>query len=106
MKFENIVCLVTGTSLGVIGTGLSVTEIQAIVSIVCTILGFLIAVVLPYIIKLVKKIREAKADGVITKEEKEDIIKTAIDEGKEVVEAGKDVIDTINGKKGEDNKHD
>lgn len=101
MKTENIVCTIVGTSLGITGTGLSVTELQAIVSIVCTILGFLIAVVLPYIIKLIKKIKKAKEDGVITKEEKEDIINTTVEGGKEVIEAGKDVIDTIKDKKGE-----
>ena len=64
---------IVGTGVGAVGTSLSVTELQAIVSIVVTVLGFLISVVIPLIIKIVMKIKKANEDGVITQEEIDDI---------------------------------
>ncbi len=72
MKNEYLLGLV-GTGVGAVGTSLSVTEVQAIVSIIVTVLGFLISVVIPYAIKIILKIKKAKQDGVITKEEIDDI---------------------------------
>lgn len=65
-------------SMGLVGTvvsatGISLAEISAIVSIVIAILGFTISVLIPSTIKIIEKIKKAKADGVITKEEIEDI---------------------------------
>ena len=71
-----------GTAVGAIGAGMSVTELQAIISICVTVAGFIISVLVPLIIKLVKKIKDAKEDGVITEEEKKDIINT----GKEIID--------------------
>lgn len=71
-----------GTALSGIGAGLSVTDVQAIVSIVITVLGFVISVLLPLLTKLIRKIKAAKADGVITKEELDDIASA----GKEIVD--------------------
>lgn len=45
---------VVGTAVGAVGAGLSVTELQAIISICVTVLGFIISVAIPGIIKLVK----------------------------------------------------
>ena len=45
---------VTGTAVGAVGTSLSVTELQAIISIIVTLAGFIISVFIPLIIKLVK----------------------------------------------------
>ena len=45
---------VVGTAVGAVGAGLSVNELQAIISICVTVLGFLISVAIPGIIKLVK----------------------------------------------------
>ena len=81
----------TGTAVSAAGAGLSVTEIQAIVSIVVTVLGFIISVFVPLCIKLYQKIKKAKEDGKIDKEELEDIVET----GKEIVDKTKDVIDDI-----------
>lgn len=82
---------VVGTAVGSVGAGLSITELQAIVSIVITISGFFISVVLPLIIKLVKKIKEAIKDGKITEEELKDIVET----GKEGVEIIKNGVDEV-----------
>lgn len=81
----------TGTAVSAAGAGLSVTEIQAIVSIVVTVLGFIISVFVPLCIKLYNKIKKAKEDGKIDKEELEDIVET----GKEIVDETKKVVDDI-----------
>lgn len=81
----------TGTAVSAAGAGLSVTEIQAIVSIVVTVLGFIISVFVPLCIKLYQKIKKAKEDGKIDEEEMKDIVET----GKEIVDKTKDVIDDI-----------
>lgn len=77
---------IAGTALSAIGASISVNELQAIISIIITVAGFLLGVVLPWIIKIVKKVREAKKDGVITEEEKDDIINTIGEAGKEIKE--------------------
>ena len=85
----------TGTAVSAAGAGLSVTEIQAIVSIVVTVLGFIISVFIPLCIKLYNKIKKAKEDGKIDKEELEDIVET----GKEIVDKTKETIENIKNKK-------
>ena len=85
----------TGTAVSAAGAGLSVTEIQAIVSIVVTVLGFIISVFVPLCIKLYQKIKKAREDGKIDKEELEDIVET----GKEIVDKTKEVVDDIKNKK-------
>lgn len=82
---------IIGTALGSIGISLSINELQAIISIVVTILGFTISVLIPLVIKLITKIKKAKEDGVITKEEIKDIAET----GKEIVKETEKVIDDI-----------
>lgn len=79
---DKIVYGITGTTISAIGVSISVTELQAIISIIITVAGFLISVFIPLVIKLINKIRKAKEDGVITKEELEDIANT----GKEIVQ--------------------
>ena len=76
MLDDKIMCGLVGTAVGAAGAGLSVTEIQAIISIIVTIAGFIISVLIPLGIKLYKKIKAAKEDGKITKEEAEDIVET------------------------------
>ena len=85
---------IIGTALSSIGIGLSINELQAIISIVVTILGFTISVLIPLIIKLVKKIKKAKEDGVITKEEIEDIAET----GKEIVKETESLVKEVSEK--------
>lgn len=68
-----------GTVLSLAGTGLSVTDLQQIISIICTIIGLLITIITAVIIPVWKAIRDAKKDGKITPEELEDITKTAKD---------------------------
>lgn len=85
---------VIGTAVGATGAGLSATELQAIISIIITVLGFCISVLAPLVIKLVKKIKKAKEDGKIDKEELDDILET----GKEIIDETGKVIDDIKNK--------
>ena len=91
---DKIMLGVIGTAVSMAGTGMSVTELQAIISMIVTILGFIISVLIPLGIKIVNKIKAAKADGKIDKEEMEDIIST----GKEILDETKKVIDEVKDK--------
>ena len=97
MQEDKIMVGILGTSISAIGTGLSVTELQAIISIIVTVLGFIISVLIPLIMKIIKKIKDAKADGVVTKEEIEDIASTA----KEIVEESSKLIEEVSQKEKE-----
>ena len=94
MTDDKVICGVVGTAVSATGAGLSVTEIQAIVSIIVTITGFVISVLIPLGIKLFNKIREALKDKKIDKEELDDILDT----GKEIVDETGKVIDEIKNK--------
>ena len=91
---DKIIMGILGTSVSAVGAGLSVTELQAIISIIVTIAGFIISVLIPLVIKLVNKIKDAKKDGKVDKEEMEDIIST----GKEILDETKKVIDDVKDK--------
>lgn len=99
MTFEDkISCGIAGTILSATGAGISVTEIQAIVSIVFTILGFVIGVIMPTCLKIYNKYKEAKKDGVITEEEKKDLINSAKEGIEEIKKGAEDVKDKVNKK--------
>lgn len=97
---DKLICGVVGTAVSATGAGLSVTELQAVISIVVTVLGFIISVLAPLVVKLVKKIKKAKEDGVITKEEMEDIVST----GKEIYKETESLIKEVSDKKSEGDK--
>lgn len=92
---EKIMMGVAGTAIGAVGAGMSVTEMQAIISIIITVAGFIISVLIPTIIKIVNKVKEAKKDGVITEEEKQDIINEITVGGKTIVDEGKKVVESV-----------
>ena len=94
---DKLMCGVVGTAISAAGTGLAINEIQAIVSIVITIAGFIISVLIPLIMKLIHKIKAAKADGKLTKEEVDDIASTV----KEIVDESSKVIGEVSDKKSE-----
>lgn len=91
---DKILMGVLGTAVSATGAGLSVTELQAIISIIVTVAGFVISVLIPLIIKLYKKIKAAKEDGKITKEEVDDIASTV----KEIVDESSKVIEEVSDK--------
>ena len=98
MQEDKIMIGILGTSVSAVGAGLSVTELQAIISIIVTVLGFIISVLIPLCVKLYNKIKYAKADGKVDKEEMEDIIST----GKEILDETKKVIDEVKDKHADD----
>lgn len=99
--FDNrIIAGLCGTAVSATGASLSVGEIQSIVSIVITVLGFLISVFIPLCVKLVKKITEAKKDNVITKDELIDIVDT----GKEIIDKTESLIKEVSENKSEGDK--
>lgn len=97
MPDDKIMMGIVGTAVSAAGAGLSVTEVQAIISIIVTIAGFVISVLIPLIIKLVKKIKAAKEDGKITKEEADDIASTV----KEIVDESSKVVKEVSHKEKE-----
>lgn len=86
---DKLVYGIIGTAVSATGAGLSITELQAIISIIITISGFIISVLVPLCIKLYHKIKEAKKDGKITKEE----ISDGLDTLQEGVEGVKNIVD-------------
>lgn len=91
---DRMVYGVIGTAVGATGAGMSVTDVQAIISIIVTVLGFVISVLIPLCIKLYHKIKDAKEDGVITKEEVDDIASTT----KEIVDESSKLIEEVSHK--------
>ena len=94
MQDDNLYIGLVGTAISATGASLSVTDLQAIISIIVTIAGFVISVLIPLGIKLINKIKAAKADGKVDKEEMKDILST----GQEILEETKKVIDKIDDK--------
>ncbi len=94
MQDDNLYVGLVGTAISATGASLSVTDLQAIISIIVTIAGFIISVLIPLGIKLVNKIKAAKADGKVDKEEIEDILST----GQEILDETKKVIDEVKDK--------
>ena len=94
MQEDNLHIGIAGTMVSAAGAGLSVTDLQAIISIIITVAGFVISVLIPLLLKLAAKIKAAKADSKIDKEEMKDIIST----GQEILEETKKVIDKIDDK--------
>lgn len=95
---ETTIMGIAGTCLSAVGASISVTELQAIISIIVTVAGFLLGVVLPWVIKIVQKIRKAKEDGEITKEEADDIISTIGEAGKEIKEGAESLSKEVSEK--------
>ena len=100
MQEDKILVGILGTSISAVGAGMSVTELQAIISMIVTVAGFIISVLIPLCVKLYNKIKGAKEDGKIDKEEMKDIMST----GKEIVDETKEFIDKIDDKHADDNK--
>lgn len=91
LQEDKIVYGVLGTAISATGAGLSITELQAIISMIITVLGFIISVILPLVIKLVNKVKKAREDGKIDKDEMKDIIST----GKEIIDETGSLIEKI-----------
>lgn len=91
---HSVIGALTGSVISFIGLNYSITELDSIISIVCSITGLILAVVsftVPRIIRLVKKIRKAKEDGIITNDELDEM-------GQDVSELADGLNDIINRK--------
>lgn len=75
---------VAGVILSGVGAGLSLEQLQQIISIICTCIGAIIVLITSVIIPLVKWYKKSKEDGKITKEE--------LEEGKEIISNGVETI--------------
>ena len=95
---ETTIMGIASTCLSAIGASISVNELQAIISIIVTVAGFLLGVVLPWVIKIVKTIRKAKEDGKITEEEKDEIISVIGEAGKEIKEGAESLSKEVSEK--------
>ena len=91
---------IVGSAISAVGASISVTELQAIISIIVTVAGFIISVLVPLGIKLYKKIKKAAEDGVITEEEMKDIHSSV----KEIINESSKVIDEVSDKKNQKEK--
>ena len=100
MMDNRIIAGLCGTAISGVGASLSISEIQSIISIAITVLGFLISVLIPLGIKLYKQIKQAKQDGVITKEE----IKEIVDTTKEIANKTESLVKEVSEKTEGDKK--
>ena len=91
---HSVIGALTGSIISFIGLNYSITELDSIISIVCSVTGLILAVVsftVPRIIRLVKKVRKAKEDGKITNDELDEM-------GQDVSELADGLSDIINRK--------
>lgn len=91
---HSVIGALTGSVISFIGLNYSITEVESVISIVCSVTGLVLAIVsfsVPRIIRLVKKIRKAKEDGIITNDELDEM-------GQDVSELADGLNDIINRK--------
>lgn len=82
---KEIVGAITGTSVSAVGTGLQTNEVLQTISLILTIAGALITIIMA----VVNWWKQAKKDGKITKEE--------IQDGRDIIVDGVDtIVDIIN----------
>ena len=91
---HSVIGALTGSVISFIGLNYSITELDSIISIVCSVSGLILDVVsftVPRIIRLIKKVRKAKEDGKITNDELDEM-------GQDVSELADGLSDIINRK--------
>ena len=79
MNSKDTIGAVTGNVLSLFGLSVSMSELEALVGIICSVLGIIVTIISALVIPLVRKVKAAKADGKITADEAEDIAKTVKD---------------------------
>lgn len=97
---DKIMYGIIGTAVSATGAGMSVTELQAIISIIVTVAGFIISVLVPLIIKFVKWYKKAKEDGKVDKEEMEEL-EQIVSQGSKDIKDGVESIKEASDKKSE-----
>lgn len=86
MDYKNTVGAVCGNVLSLFGLSMSMSEVEALVGIICSVLGIIVTIISALIIPLIRKAKAAKADGKITADEAIDIANTAKDGIEQVVD--------------------
>lgn len=93
MDYKTLTGGTVGTGLSLLGTSMATDRIEAIVGIVCSIIGVVITVISGLIIPLIKNIKKAKEDGEITGDEVSQIVSDAKEGAEQVVDKIKEEID-------------
>ena len=91
---HSVIGALTGSVISFIGLNYSITELDSIISIVCSVTGLILAIVsfaVPRIIRLIKKVRKAKEDGFISNDELDEM-------GQDISELSDGLNDIINRK--------
>ena len=91
---HSVIGALTGSVISFIGLNYSITEVESVISIVCSVTGLILAIVsftVPRIIRIIKKVRKAKEDGKITNDELDEM-------GQDVSELADGLSDIINRK--------
>ena len=91
---HSVIGALTGSVISFIGLNYSITELDSIISIVCSVTGLILAIVsfaVPRIIRLIKKVRKAKEDGFISNDELDEM-------GQDISELADGLNDIINRK--------
>lgn len=100
MSESNVKSLLGGISGTLVSlTGMSITQINDILGVICSVMGLLISIISCIVIPIVKWRKEAKKDGKIDEKEKEELV-DIIQKGSE--EAGKRIDEIKESIEGED----
>ena len=95
MNSKEITGAITGNVLSLFGLSVSVTELEAIVGIICSVLGIIVTIISALIIPLIRKIKSAKADGKVTADEAADIAGTIKDGIEQTVDKIEDTVNKV-----------
>lgn len=93
MNSKDTIGAITGNVLSLFGLSVSMSELEALVGIICSVLGIIVTIISALIIPLIRKVKAAKADGKITADEAVDIANTAKDGIEKTVDEIKTVVD-------------
>lgn len=93
MNSKDTIGAITGNVLSLFGLSVSMSELEALVGIICSVLGIIVTIISALVIPLVRKVKTAKADGKITADEAIDIANTAKDGIEKTVDEIKTVVD-------------
>lgn len=85
MNYKGLISGLIGTTISATGLMVSGETLDHIVSIVCSVIGLLITIVVVLVIPFIKWLKNAREDGIITTEELDDLSNTLKD--------GKNAID-------------
>lgn len=86
---------ITGNVLSLFGLSISMSELEALVGIICSVLGIIVTIISALIIPLIRKVKSAKADGKVTADEAADIAGTIKDGIEQTVDKIEDTVGKV-----------